>query len=445
MTLALTSLSPPSQSFDRDQLLAYFQNTWALEDLLFSSIKDDETYYLKPDALRNPLIFYLGHSAVFYLNKLIRVNLLSTRINPHYELLFELGVDPETPEELEEATKAIDWPTVESVRHYRQQAYQVIGDVISQLPETSLNFPVLPDHPLWALLMGFEHQRIHIETSSMLLRQLPCDRLERPAGWHYAPSQGEIKPQAMAKLEGGQIALGKSWSDPDFGWDSDYGALNTRVNPFEASPLMVTNGEFLEFVNQGGYHNPDYWPDESGRWRSQHQPHHPRFWVKGDRGYEYRTIFEQMPLPLDYPVEVNHYEAMAFCWWRGDGYRLMTEAEWQWAAFTGAASSIPSDRFNLNFTHGSPSPVGAASAHCQGLADLRGNVWEWLGDPFKPLPGFKAHYLYKDYSEPFFDDRHYVLRGGAWITGGTGALGAYRNWFRPYFYQHAGFRLARSL
>jgi len=81
------------------------------------------------------------------------------------------------------------------------------------------------------------------------------------------------------------------------------------------------------------------------------------------------------------------------------------------------------------------------SKNDQNIYDLRGNVWEWLGDIFTPLSSFKPHYLYQDYSAPFFDNRHYMLLGGSWATNGYEATPYYRNWFRPYFYQHAGFRI----
>jgi hypothetical protein len=87
-------------SSDREAILSYFQNAWELEDLLLKSITDDATFYLRPDPLRNPLIFYLGHAAVFYINKLMMVNLLEKRLNPHYEKLFAVGVDPKSVDEL---------------------------------------------------------------------------------------------------------------------------------------------------------------------------------------------------------------------------------------------------------------------------------------------------------------------------------------------------------
>ncbi|MGB3512917.1 MAG: 5-histidylcysteine sulfoxide synthase, partial [Microcoleaceae cyanobacterium] len=174
----LKSANPPkldncnSNSELRQNILEYFKNAWQLEDILIKSLVGEETFYVNPDPLRNPLIFYLGHSASFYINKLVNVELLEKRLNPDYEILFEFGVDPEIPEELNQAIAQINWPQLQDVWQYREKVYQIILDLIEKTP---LNLPIHQNHPLWALMMGIEHQRIHIETSSMLFRQLPVE------------------------------------------------------------------------------------------------------------------------------------------------------------------------------------------------------------------------------------------------------------------------------
>ncbi len=308
----------------RKNLLDYFNNSWELETTLLKSITHPDAFYFNPDPLRNRLIFYLGHSAVFYINKLVRVGLLPNPINPQFELLFEVGVDPETPDELELATQHIIWPDVDQVWEYRENARQAITGIIEN---TSLNLPIHPQHPLWALLMGIEHSRIHFETSSMLLRQLPVEHVRLPSGWNYAPSHGETPHNQMQEIPGGLVKLGKKENDLTFGWDSEYGSLEIVVRPFLASKNLITNGEFLRFVQAGGYENSEYWHGESWRWKQQNNVQHPKFWLlENSHNYKYRATFDILELPLDWPVEVNYYEAMAYCQWQGT--RLMTEAEW---------------------------------------------------------------------------------------------------------------------
>ena len=153
-------------------------------------------------------------------------------------------------------------------------------------------------------------------------------------------------------------------------------------------------------------------------------------------------------------MEVNHHEAMAYCRWKGEGMRLMSEAEWTLATQTSAQAQSggvfkdgQDGAYNLNLQCGSPKPVNHldTAPSATDLHDIRGNVWEWLGETFEALPGFQPHPLYEDHAAPFFDQQHKMLMGGSWATHGTMAFPSYRNWFRPHFYQHAGFRLAQNL
>lgn len=432
----------------REAIFSYFQNAWELEDSLMKSIVGEETFYLNPDSLRNPLIFYLGHSAGFYINKLMMVNLLDKSINPDYEFIFGVGVDPQTPDELNAAISHIEWPELAKVWEYRNQAYEIVSKIIKN---TALNLPIHQNHPLWALIMGIEHQRIHFETSSMLIRQLPVEKVARPENWQYAPSNSDISHNEIIEISGGLVEVGKPEDFPLFGWDCEYGDRQVNVAPFAASKYMITNAEFQEFVNAGGYEKQIYWNEESWAWKTEYNVKHPKFWIPNNGGYNYRAMFDEIDLPLDWPVEVNHYEAMAYCRWKGEGIRLMSEAEWHLATYGSEANRKTSgldtvNNFNLNLKFGSPSPVGILkqAESPSGLYDLRGNVWEWLSDDFNPLPGFKSHFLYEDNATPFFDNQHKMMLGGAWATNGTEALKFYRNWFRPHFYQHAGFRIAES-
>jgi 5-histidylcysteine sulfoxide synthase len=439
-------MQPPNlHRCDRKEILAYFQHAWQIEDSLMKSLVNPETFYTNPDPLRNLLIFYLGHSAVFYINKLIRVGLLDQRLNSHFERLFEIGVDPEKPDEIASIFDNLRQADITEVWDYRQQVHDRICEFINKI---EIALPINPEHPLWALMMAIEHQYIHIETSSMLIRQLSVEQLQRPESWQYAPANGYTIENEMIEVRGGAVRLGKPQDSNIYGWDVEYGDRIVNVETFQASKYLITNAEFLDFIKDGGYENQDYWHDQSWAWKVEHHIKSPKFWIPDADSYRYRAMFDEIAMPFDFPVEVNHYEAIAYCQWKGNNTRLMSEAEWYLATYgvseLAQVEDPQVDNYNLNLKFASPSPVGylaQAKSHA-GLYDLRGNVWEWLSDNLTSLNGYKPHYLYKDYSAPYFDAKHNMMAGGSWITSGTEACKYYRNWFRPNFYQHVGFRIA---
>jgi 5-histidylcysteine sulfoxide synthase len=433
---------PPNlNDCDRQAIVEYFTEAWLLEDSVMKSLVGDETFYLNPDPLRNPLIFYLGHSANFYINKLLRVGLLKHNLNLEYEKLFAVGVDPENSQQLSKAIAHVEWPEITEVWRYREKVYEIVGELIQK---NHITLPINKNHPLWALFMGIEHQRIHVETSSVIIRQLPIQSVKRPENWQYAPTNASIPDNKMVKVLGGRLEIGKPEDSSTYGWDIEYGAKEVEVPCFLASKYLITNGDFLKFVQLGGYENQEYWDQASWDWKTESHIQHPKFWIFADGDYQYRAMFDQFELPLDWPVEVNHHEAIAYCRWCGNQTRLMSEAEWNLANLGNQNQDI--EDYNLNLKFGSPSPVGLLdkAKNDSGLYDLRGNIWELLRDNLYPLSGFQSHPLYTGNSAPFFDTKHNMLLGGAWITNGTAALTHYRNWFRPHIYQHAGFRIVQD-
>lgn len=443
---SLKSFTPPRlNDCNSEALKRYFNNSWDLYEMLFSSIQSDETYYLSPDPLRNPLIFYLGHTAAFYINKFRVAGLIDQGVNEKFDRLFAVGVDPDLPQNLEVSAY---WPSVDEVRSYRKTVYNIVHQVIDNVKEEHL--PFSPDSPYWAIPMTIEHDRIHFETSSMLIRQLDVDLVKRPKAWNYAPSYGVTPANRWIEMEGGEVVLGKKESSNLYGWDNEYGELKVSVAPFKATRNLISNAEFLNFVNEGGYENREFWTNEGWDWKVRTETKGPKFWLKSAKGYQYRAMFDLLELPLDWPVEVNAHEANAFCAWKGDQSRLLTEAEFNWIGKEDQHQDFDplfENKYNLDFKYGSPTPVGFMSEGKtrSGFNDIYGNVWDWLQDDFKGLPGFKTHPYYKEFSAPYMDEEHGMMAGGSWVTTGTGASKYYRLWFRRHFFQHAGFRLAKSI
>jgi 5-histidylcysteine sulfoxide synthase/putative 4-mercaptohistidine N1-methyltranferase len=479
----LTSLPLPNlASHSRQQVLDYFDNTWTLTEILLAGLRGEEAFFRPPyHHLRHPMIFYYGHPPVLYINKLRIAGLIEKPLNPYFEQLFETGVDEMRWDDM--SKNEMLWPSIQEVHAYRQQVYRTVRGVIETHPDLAPGHaPITPQHPLWALFMGFEHERIHLETSSVLIRELPLPFVQRPAAWpklhpsadrvaEFPPCHGYDYPaNALIAVPGQPVAMGKPADWPSYGWDNEYGRRETAVQPFQASRYPISNGEFHIFVTEGGYREQRYWSATGWEWRSFRNLKWPTFWMldgpAGLHRYRLRTLFEIIDMPWSWPVEVNYHEAKAYCAWRterdGVPYRLPSEAEHQalrspqqCAAATISTLIDPVMRadgatlarewgWNCNLAHGSSSPVDAGQPTATGFHDVFGNVWQWHEDHFNPLPGAKAHPYYDDFSTPCYDGQHQMILGGSWASTGDEAGLWARFHFRPHFFQHAGFRLVQS-
>ena len=311
----------------RAELKAYFVNSWQTYESLFALINNDDAFYSRPEPLRHPLIFYYGHTATFYINKLMLGKFIHKRINEKLEAICAVGVDEMSWDDLN--SEHYDWPDVEEVRTYRDQVFALVCDLIDNMP---LQLPITQDSLAWIILMGSEHERIHLETSSVIMRMLPLSDLTATAAWADCPYQGEAPLNELLPVAKQVIELGKKADDPTYGWDNEYGSATLDVPAFRTSKFLVSNQEFMQFVEAGGYQTPDYWTEEGQNWLSYKQAKMPRFWLKKEGRYYQRNLLSEVPLPLNWPVEVNYLEAKAFCNWQaqttGRHIRLPTEPEW---------------------------------------------------------------------------------------------------------------------
>jgi 5-histidylcysteine sulfoxide synthase/putative 4-mercaptohistidine N1-methyltranferase len=422
----------------------YFIQTYTLDEKLYESLNCDEAFLRRADPLRHPLIFYYGHTAVFFINKLVLAKMIDTRIDARFESIFAIGVDEMSWDDLNE--KHYNWPTVSEVWEYRQK---VKAMVLSVIDNTKLEMPITGDNPFWIIMMGIEHERIHVETSSVLIRQLPLNMLKQNALGTRCYNSENAPANRCLPVAGGDVVLGKPNNHRQYGWDLEYGENSAHVESFEASEYLISNGEFLEFVNAGGYHSQNYWTDEGWNWKQFRKAEHPLFWHKTDGNYYLRLLDQELEMPWNWPVELNYLEAKAFANWKsekeGKTFRLPTEAEWYCLA---QQNGINDDNFssiqaNINLSQfTSPCPV---NKYKQGnFYDIIGNVWQWTETPITGFPGFKVHPLYDDFSAPTFDGKHNIIKGGSWISTGNEATWFARYAFRRHFYQHAGFRLVQS-
>ncbi|MCC6916109.1 5-histidylcysteine sulfoxide synthase [Nitrosomonas sp.] len=429
----------------RAELRAYFHTTLDRYEQLFETLRNNEAYYKKPIALRHPLIFYLGHTATFFVNKLVLAGVLAERIDPRLESIFAVGVDEMSWDDLD-ATH-YDWPAVEEVMAYRRSMRAKVDGLISSLP---LTLPITWESPWWAIVMGVEHERIHLETSSVLIRQHKLEYVQPHPAWQPCRESGSSPENRMVTVPAGKVVLGKDKTDPVYGWDNEYGHHEAEVSDFQASCYLVSNREFLGFVEAQGYKTDSYWEEEGLAWRKFSGAAHPTFWIQQGDQWQLRLMTQEIPMPWNWPVEVNYHEAKAFCNWKaktvGKPVRLPTEDEWYRLYEVAGLSEVPrteraQGNIHLDY-YASSCPVDKFR---QGeFFDVVGNVWQWTETPMHPFPGFEVHPLYDDFTTPTFDDRHNLIKGGSWIACGNESIRASRYAFRRHFFQHAGFRYVIS-
>jgi putative 4-mercaptohistidine N1-methyltranferase len=303
-------------------------------------------------------------------------------------------------------------------------------------------------------MMGIEHERIHLETTSVLIRQLPVELVKPHILFPDCDMRGNTAPaNQLLPVSGGEITLGKSFDDRLYGWDNEYGQQVFQVEDYRASQFLVSNREYLEFVRAGGYQDKNYWTEEGQGWLEFTKATHPEFWVADNGNYQYRTMTRIIGMPWDWPVDVNYLEAKAFCNWKsqqsGKTIRLPTEAEW-YVLRNRLDTDLPDwDKApgNINLEHwASACPVNhfAVTVDGEDFYDVIGNVWQWTETPIDGYPGFRVHPVYDDFSTPTFDGKHNIIKGGCFISTGNYAIKDSRYAFRRHFFQHAGFRYIES-
>ncbi|UTW45109.1 5-histidylcysteine sulfoxide synthase [bacterium SCSIO 12696] len=426
----------------RQEILQYFHDTFSLYESIFECLKDDQAFYTRANPLRHPLIFYYGHTSVFFINKLNVAKLINERVDERIESMLAIGVDEMSWDDLNENN--YPWPTPAEVKAHRDKTRQVVDRFIRNC---DINLPIQWDDPLWVVVMGIEHERIHLETTAVLIRELPLEAVRPHALWsNICRHSGNAPTNELLPVSGGKVTLGKPRSNPVYGWDNEYGQRQEDVAPFSASKYLVSNQEFLEFVEADGYHTERYWTEEGWQWAQFRQAGHPVYWVVENGTYRYRSMLEVIDMPWDWPVDINYLEAKAFCNWKseqtGKQIRMPTEAEWHQLR-----ELVDSDQPHWQGAPGNINLEGEFSAcpvnrheFSNGFYDIIGNVWQWTETPIDGFDGFEVHPIYDDFSTPTFDGKHNIFKGGCWISTGNYAIRDSRYAFRRHFFQYSGLR-----
>ncbi len=441
---------PTALDLDRAALAAWYVRNRERADAIFDAVRP-EAYESRPIPLRNPICFYEGHLPAFAVNTLVKRGLRQPGVDEDLEVLFERGIDPEDEKAVPGSARS--WPSRIAIRSFAAAADRRVLAAIAETDIADESRPVLAGG--LAAYTVLEHDPMHHETLSYILHRLPYDQKIRPAGLPAPRIGSEPPPRRSVRVEAGRATLGANPGEIPFGWDNEFPRIEAEVPAFDIDVDSVTNRDFMEFVEAGGYEDEALWDEEGWAWRAAHDVRNPLFWELHRGLWMWRGMWDLVPLPMAWPVWVSHAEASAWARWKGR--RLPTEAEYHRAACGEPGGgeraqpwgNAPPDATHGHFGFAGADPVPVASfprgTSAWGVRDLVGNGWEWTSTVFAPFPGFEPMPSYPQYSADFFDGKHYVLKGASPATPKELVRRSFRNWFRPnYPFVYAKFRTVGS-
>lgn len=386
-----------------------------------------EDYQVQPMADASPPKWHLAHVTWFFETFILSRQVPGYEpVHPLYEMLFNSyynGIGAAFPRP---NRGFLSRPTVQEVLDYR-----------SEIDERMQSFLAsdFSDEVRFSIELGLNHEQQHQELTLTDLKYNLGNNPLKPAYREILVDMADAAGEAgWTEFEGGLVEIGAESSD--FVFDNETPRHQVFLEPFALGTRAVTNGEFLEFIRDGGYERHELWLSDGwshlksldARWSG------PLYWrVVGDDIFEY-TLTGERPLEPDLPVcHVSGYEADAFARWAGA--RLPTEMEWETAAESCGlvGNFVESEQFH-------PS-VQASPA----LTGMLGDVWEWTSSSYAAYPGFKSFPgQLGEYNGKFMANQ-LVLKGGSCVTPASHIRSTYRNFFYPPDrWQFTGIRLARD-
>jgi len=408
-------------------------------------ILHESAFYERPIPERHRVIFYTGHLEAFDWNLLGQRAFGLRRFQASFDQLFAFGIDPVAGELPSDRPQ--DWPARREVDTYNRRVRSELDGTIDK----TLEHPS-EGHPQFLAMLetAVEHRLMHAETLAYMFHRLPTvNKQSRRIEHRWPPMRVRHR---LVDIPAGPATLGLPKDSAQFGWDNERGAVTVNVPEFAIENHDVSNRQFLQFVEHGGYQNRSLWSKESWEWHEKKGIEHPAFWYRDGNIWFEKGMFGDTRLRLDHPVFVSHAEATAYAKWLGR--KLPSEEQFHRAAY-GVPDSDAQRRYpwgdlapahhfgNFDFQHWESAPCGAhpEGASAFGIHDLVGNGWEWTRTVFAPHPGFSPMPFYPGYSADFFDGKHYVVKGGSPRTAACMLRRSFRNWFQPHYpYVYATFR-----
>ena len=399
----------------------YLQTRRATERLCEPLAVEDYVVQAMPDA--SPAKWHLAHVTWFFETFVLRHAPEYRPLDERYAVLFNSYYNGVGPQFERIARGTLSRPTVAEVIAYRAHVDKAMTAVLERADRLGDLAAVVE--------LGLHHEQQHQELLVTDLKYNLGANPLRPAYHRRSRPRRAAPAHSLVAIDGGVIEIGDAGRD--FAFDNERPRHRVALAPYELGSRLVTNAEYLQFVDAGGYRQPDLWLSDGWRTVRERGWQAPLYWEAVDGRWHTFTLGGEGPLELDAPVvHVSYYEADAYARWRRA--RLPTEAEWEHAATGRALGHL------LDDDPDDPRPTSGA-----GLSQLFGDAWEWTASAYLPYPGFRPLTgALGEYNGKFMVNQM-VLRGGSCATPRSHIRASYRNFFPPDArWQFSGIRLARD-
>ena len=426
----------PADSPLRDYLLQRYRFIRAATERLTAPLQtEDYVIQTMPDV--SPAKWHLGHTSWFFETFLLKPHLSGYRVfHERFDYLFNSYYVSVGDRHCRIKRGTLSRPTVADVYAYRQH----VDEHMTTLLETASDQTLAELRYVFEI--GFHHEQQHQELAATDLKHVfACNPLYPEYREDAAGSTAPESDLNFVRFDGGLFEVGHSGGA--FAYDNEQPRHKTYLQPFELADRLVTNGDWLEFMNAGGYEQTMLWLS-SGWAETRTDPtswSQPFYWHQDDAGQWHEfTLGGLKPVDPAKPVtHLSYYEADAYARWRG--CRLPTEFEWEVACEQSGAH--PTDG---NFVEDGELHPRAADPDATGLRQMYGDLWEWTQSQYTAYPGYRApDGALGEYNGKFMCNQ-FVLRGGSCVTPRSHIRSTYRNFFPPESrWQMTGLRLARDV
>lgn len=419
------SRTVPSQ----DDLTSRYREVRALSEALAAPLSDgDATVQSMPDA--SPAKWHLAHVSWFFEAFVLRDHVPHYKLfDPHYAYLFNSYYEGEGARHARPMRGMLTRPSLEEIHAYRAHVDEALIDALPRLTP-----------PARALVtLGIHHEQQHQELLLTDLQHLLSLNPMEPALFDSPSFKPSAVPGPLHWMEGrqGLVEIGDDGKG-DFAFDCEGPRHKALLHPHALAHRPVSNGEWIAFIQDGGYREPAHWLSDGWAWIQAEGIEAPLYWKQEEQGWTRFGLDGRKPVNPAAPVaHISLYEADAYARWVGA--RLPTEEEWE----SGALNIAPTSGNQLDDA-ACPCPQSAdGGSH---LMQMFGDVWEWTGSAYRPYPGFHpAQGAVGEYNGKFMSGQ-FVLKGGSCATPRGHVRPSYRNFFYPHQrWQFTGLRLAKDL